>query len=189
MGYSKNVPKILPPDLDRELASHLVKLSERFYGLSSSKVKRLAYQFAVANHITVPSSWEIQGKAGKDWLRLFMQRNELAIRKPEPTSIARATAFNKETTQTFFDNLAKVLDKHKFQSAQQRWSRGHKARGQGQGQPFRGQTLSRPTTGMLEAKAKDQGHKRKCSPKKKVFTKIFQAISKKKERSSQKFFK
>ena len=70
-----------------------------------------------------------------------------------------------------------------------------KIRGQGQGQPFRGQTLSRPRTGMLEAKAKDQGHKRKCSPKKKrssqkffrrspkkkikkkVFTKIFQAIS------------
>ena len=68
---------------------------------------------------------------------------------------------------------------------QQRWSRELKARGQGhkkirgQGQPFQGQTLSRPRTGMLEAKAKDQGHKRKCSPKqKKVFTKIFQAISK-----------
>ena len=72
-----------------------------------------------------------------------------------------------------------------------------KIRGQGQGQPFRGQTLSRLRTGMLEAKAKDQGHKRKCSPKKnkkglhknfsgdpppkkKVFTKIFQAISTKK---------
>ena len=41
-----------------------------------------------------------------------------------------------------------------------------KIRGQGQGQPFRGQTLSRPRTGMLEAKAKDQGHSRKCSPKK-----------------------
>ena len=83
----------------------------------------------------------------------------------------------------------------------QRWSRGHKARGQGQGhkknrgqgqgQPFRGQTLSRPRTGMLEAKAKDQGHKRKCSPKsqkffrrspkkKMVFTNIFLAISTKK---------
>ena len=37
---------------------------------------------------------------------------------------------------------------------------------QGQGQPFRGQTLSRPRTEMLEAKAKDQGHKRECSPKK-----------------------
>ena len=63
----------------------------------------------------------------------------------------------------------------------QRWSRGHttrgqehkKIRGQGQGQPFRGQTLSRPRTGMLEAKAKDQGHKRKCSPKKKGLHKNF----------------
>ena len=80
---------------------------------------------------------------------------------------------------------------------QQRWSGEHKARGQGQGhkkiqgqgQPFRGQTLSRPRTGMLEAK--DQGHKRKCSPKKRssqkffkrspqknVFKKIFQALHK-----------
>ena len=36
----------------------------------------------------------------------------------------------------------------------------------GQGQPFRGQTLSRPRTEMLEAK--DQGHSRKCSPKIKI---------------------
>ena len=42
-----------------------------------------------------------------------------------------------------------------------------KIRGQSQGQHFRGQTLSRARTEMLEAKAKDQGHKRKCSPKKK----------------------
>ena len=48
-----------------------------------------------------------------------------------------------------------------------------KIRGQGQGQPFRGQTLSRPRTGMLEAKAKDQGHKRTCFPKKKRSSKIF----------------
>ena len=50
-------------------------------------------------------------------------------------------------------------------------SRGHKARGQGQGQPFRGQNLSRPRTGMLEAK--DQGHRRKRSPKKKKVFKNF----------------
>ena len=51
---------------------------------------------------------------------------------------------------------------------------------QGKEQPFRGQTLSRPRTGMLEAKAKDQGHKRKCFPKKKVLKNFFQAISNKK---------
>ena len=50
-----------------------------------------------------------------------------------------------------------------------------KIQGQGQGQPFRGQTLSRLRTGMLEAK--DQGHSHKCSPKKTVFNKVFQAIS------------
>ena len=79
----------------------------------------------------------------------------------------------------------------------QRWSRGHKARGQGHKK-------------ISEAKAKDslsedrhsRGQGQECSrprtkdtsasalQKKKVFTKIFQTISKnKKKRSSQKFFK
>ena len=59
-----------------------------------------------------------------------------------------------------------------------------------QGQPFRGQTLSRPRTAMLEAKAKDtsasalQKKKRsskiffKRSPQKNVFQIIFQALHK-----------
>ena len=52
---------------------------------------------------------------------------------------------------------------------------------QSQGQPLQGQTLSRPRTGMLEVKAKDQGHKRKteCSQKK-GFQKNLKAISRKK---------
>ena len=61
-----------------------------------------------------------------------------------------------------------------------------KNRGQGQGQPFQGQTLSRPRTGMLEAK--DQGHKRKCSPKSQKFFRR-SPKKKKKKRSSQKFFR
>ena len=44
----------------------------------------------------------------------------------------------------------------------------------GQGQPFRGQNLLRPRTGMLEAKAsKDQGHRHKRSPQKKRFSNFF----------------
>ena len=46
-----------------------------------------------------------------------------------------------------------------------------KIRGQGQGQPFRGQTLSRPRTGMLEAKAKNTAAS--VFQKKKVFKKFF----------------
>ena len=55
----------------------------------------------------------------------------------------------------------------------------------GQGQPFRGQTLSRPRTGMLEAK--DQGHKRKCSPKKRSSKNFSGDLQKK--RSSKFFFR
>ena len=94
---------------------------------------------------------------------------------------------------TRLEAKAMAKDRKKIQGhfqgqGQKKKIRGH---GQGQGQPFRGQTLSRPRIGMLEAK--DQGHKRKCSPKKKrssqkvsgdlqkkVFTKTFQAISTKK---------
>ena len=45
-----------------------------------------------------------------------------------------------------------------------------------------GQECSRPRTGMLEAKAKHQEHKRNCSPKKKERSsqKIFQLIFRKK---------
>ena len=67
-----------------------------------------------------------------------------------------------------------------------------KIRGQGQGQPFRGQTLSRPRTGMLEAK--DQGHKAQVLSKKKKKKRSSQKFfrrspKKKKKRSSQKFFR
>ena len=42
---------------------------------------------------------------------------------------------------------------------------------------------------MLEAKAKDQGHKRKCPPKRSSQKFIWRSQKKKKKRSSQKFFK
>ena len=67
----------------------------------------------------------------------------------------------------------------------------------GQGQPFRGQTLSRPRTGMLEAKdrnAQGQGPRTQAqgfSNKKKVYKNFFSGNLKKntKKRSSNKFFR
>ena len=61
-----------------------------------------------------------------------------------------------------------------------------KIRGQGQGQPFRGQTLSRPRTGMLEAKAKDTSASAP-PPKKRSSQKFFRQSPKK--TFSKKFFK
>ena len=107
----------------------------------------------------------------------------------------------KLTILSLFDQIARPLEDARTQNCDR--SRGGvedtrleakdtkkiRGQGQGQGQPFRGQTLSRPRTGMLEAKAKDQGHKAQVlskKKKKKVFTKIFQAISKKKKKKKKK---
>ena len=106
-----------------------------------------------------------------------------------------------------FRNFVVIKAKQYLWFRNQRWSRGHKARGQGQGeehkkirgqgqgQPYREQTLSWPRTGMLETKSKDQGHKRKSSPKKKKerkkrsSEKFFRQSRKKKERFSEKIFR
>ena len=108
--------------------------------------------------------------------------NELAVATFCSASVLAILVANVPLT------LSAKIDKY-----YQRWSRGHKARGQGQGQGHKKNPRPRPRprtvfprTDTLEAKNRNaqgqgqgQGHKRKCSPKKKVFTKIFQAISKK----------
>ena len=70
-----------------------------------------------------------------------------------------------------------------------RWSQGHKARGQVHKKNPRPRTALLRTD-PLEAKdrnARGQGHKRKCSPKKKSSKKFFRQSPKK--RSLQKFFR
>lgn len=85
------------------------------YGLTTIQVRELAYQFAKANHI-VRTSWNQKEMATKDWLRGFMQRNNtLSLRKPENTSLSRATSFNRANVNDFYDNLESVLGKYKFE--------------------------------------------------------------------------
>ena len=73
----------------------------------------------------------------------------------------------------------------------QRWSRGHKARGQGQGQGHKKKSEAKAKDSLSEdkdrnARGQGQGPRTQSASalqkkkKKKVFTKIFQAISKKK---------
>ena len=103
---------------------------------------------------------------------------------------------------TGFDFVVSYTSKHTYRNCNcifQRWSRGHKARGQGQ-RHTKNPTL-RPTTALpradpLEAKdrnARGQGQGPRTqaqvlSKKKKVFKNFFQAFSKTKKRVFKNFF-
>lgn len=96
---------------EKELANHLVMLSKVFYGMSQIELRRMVYEYAERNHIRHPFSKDSR-LAGKDWVSGFMKRNpELSLRKPEPTSIHRMTAFNEEEVKLFYNNLEKVMEK------------------------------------------------------------------------------
>jgi hypothetical protein len=69
-------------------------------------MRRLAYQYAIQEKCVVPFSWSVKKEAGKDWLYGFMKRHrDLSIRKPQATSLSRATSFNKHNVGAFFDNV------------------------------------------------------------------------------------
>ena len=109
---------ILSSEMEKDLANHVKLLANMFHGLSVTKCRELAYEFAKHNEITMPSSWMKNEKAGWDWWLGFRSRHKLSIRSPEATSFARATAFNRPVVDKFYDNLATLMDRHAFQPSQ-----------------------------------------------------------------------
>ncbi|XP_044762023.1 uncharacterized protein LOC123319221 [Coccinella septempunctata] len=97
------------------LNKYILSCSKMHYGLSCSQVKKLAYEFAEANNIKYPASWNNNKMAGTDWLASFRKRHKnLSLRKPENTSAARSFGFNKTAVNDFFQNLENVYRKHNF---------------------------------------------------------------------------
>ena len=104
--------------MESDLARHIITLADMFHGVSLEKCKELGYEFGLRNKLKLPSSWVENKKAGKSWWLGFKARHNLSIRLPEPTSVGRASAFNKHTVNEYFDNLAKVKDDNKFTAEQ-----------------------------------------------------------------------
>lgn len=118
MGYAK--PRLIfTEELESELEKYIVHSSKIYYGLTPQNIKLLAYELAIANRhvVAVPDTWINYKIATKDWFTLFMKRHDrLSIREPEPTSLGRATSFNRTNVDLFFDNLKSVLEKYKFEN-------------------------------------------------------------------------
>ena len=98
-----------------ELAAHITKLSDMYFGVSQNKSQKVAHEFAKANRISVPSSWERNCKARYDWFKSFSSRHNLSSIIPEAKSIAQTTAFNSHVVNKLYDNLAFVREKHPFE--------------------------------------------------------------------------
>ncbi|KAJ8949411.1 hypothetical protein NQ318_007510 [Aromia moschata] len=104
---------------EKMLSEYLIKACQMCYGLTVKGTCEFVYKFAVANEKVVPQSWHTNKKAGIEWIRLFRKRQpQLTLRTPEPTSLSRATSFNKHNVNLFFQNLQRVLSKYKFNTNQ-----------------------------------------------------------------------
>lgn len=105
-------------DFENELLMHVVEMQNRFYGLSLHDLRSIAYELAVRNGLAHPFSTE-RKLAGIEWARSFMALYpELALKKPEATSMSRLTGFNKVQVNRFFDLLKSELGKKKFTASQ-----------------------------------------------------------------------
>lgn len=108
--------KIFSCDQENALCNYLITASRMCYGLGSIGLRILAYKYAKEIDVNVPVQWEEKEKASEDWLKGFKKRHKtlLSLRKPEKTSLSRATAFNPTTVNKFFKNLEKVMTEYKF---------------------------------------------------------------------------
>lgn len=98
---------------EKALVGYIIKCNKFNYGLSVNQVRRLAYQFAVKQNLSYPVGWNKFEKASYDWYFSFMNRNKnLSLRKPSPTSIARAKGFCKENVDDFFQNYDEIMKGH-----------------------------------------------------------------------------
>uniref|UniRef100_A0A2L2YKN8 DDE-1 domain-containing protein n=1 Tax=Parasteatoda tepidariorum TaxID=114398 RepID=A0A2L2YKN8_PARTP len=97
------------------LSEYFLTSSKIHYGLTFLQARALAFQYAEKLGKAMPSSWNVKECAGIDWMQAFMKRHPgLSLRKPENTSLSRATSFNKKNVDEFFDNLYAVMEKYKF---------------------------------------------------------------------------
>ena len=85
------------------------------YGFTTKQIRNIAYQYACALKVIMPSTWVQNKCAGIDCLYGFMdQRKELSIRSPEAKSMSWASSFNSTNISLFLNNLVKILLKYRI---------------------------------------------------------------------------
>ena len=107
--------QVFTAEQENMLVDYIIKCSKMNYGLSYQLIRSLAFDYALKLNCC-PEKWNNNGTAGVEWLKCFMNRHKnLTLRKPENTSLSRATSFNKTNVKCFQENYAEVLRKWRFE--------------------------------------------------------------------------
>lgn len=103
---------VFSKELEQKICDLAIERDTLFYGLTKDSLKELAFEVAKLNKISHPFS---SNKAGRAWVDGFMKRHpQLTHRTPEPTALARCSAFNRTQVERFYDNLWDVISQHQF---------------------------------------------------------------------------
>lgn len=111
-----DVRRVFSSEEEEALKCYLKEASLMHYGLTRKQFRSLALDFAQVNSKNYPASWDRDGMAGKNFYYEFMRRhgNDLSLRKPQATSLARSTSFNRHNVSTFFSKLKEVQEREGF---------------------------------------------------------------------------
>jgi len=115
--YSLHLGRYRPvfsAELEDKLATYLVELGKRYFGMTKLQVRKFAYEYANKNGLQ--HCFDNKAKmAGVDWVAGFLKRHEnITLRVPEMTSLGRIMGFNKPQVKVFFELLKIEMDKHQF---------------------------------------------------------------------------
>ncbi|XP_060801031.1 uncharacterized protein LOC132901895 [Amyelois transitella] len=102
-------------DMEKALVDRVLEFESRLFGFNTTEIRKLAFEFA--EKLGLNHRFDKNEKiAGWDWLKGFRERNpNIALRAPEPTSAARARAFNKSQVSKFFALLEREVTANEIQ--------------------------------------------------------------------------
>ncbi|KAK2710067.1 hypothetical protein QYM36_013666 [Artemia franciscana] len=107
-----DVKKVFSSEMEE---SYILLSSRMNYGLTKKRTKKLAWEFAKANTLKYPKSWDDNEAAGEDWYKGFMERHtRISLRRPESTSLHRNLGFNRAAVDTFYKHLEELQSKFHF---------------------------------------------------------------------------
>lgn len=112
-----DVKRVFTDQEEKQLVDYCLKASKFHYGISKEEFLKLVYEFAVLLNKPYPQVWNENKMAGKTFYQYFIKRHQnLSLRKPEATSLGRATAFNKANVELFFTKYTELLSRFNFTS-------------------------------------------------------------------------